>query len=212
MPNLTSQSRWPGPHGGRQRLLAHEVTEDRQASSRVSALMWIRSKKSPSAGKALTLLWAAEPEMDERRRHLRRAILEADDRRHLAEAGEVLRLEVEHRDAVPVDAGVDIHDELASARLGRHRGDPLGGGSLVDLDAETGGRFNDPRDRRGAIRSSVRLGRHGTGSGSPQSVNQLTPPSIGATWSGRCVAWPRAVTVASTVHASSIVVVRSSVA
>jgi hypothetical protein len=34
------------------------------ASSRVSALMCTRSKKSQSAGKALILLWAADPEID----------------------------------------------------------------------------------------------------------------------------------------------------
>ena len=61
-----------------------------QASSRVGAVMWMRSKKSQSAGKRVILLWAAEPEIDERGQDVRRPILEADDRRHLPEAGEVV--------------------------------------------------------------------------------------------------------------------------
>src|SRR6185369_8238622 len=69
-----------------------------------------------------------------------------DDERHLTETGQVLGLEVEHRDAMPVDARIDVDHQLAAASLGLHRGDPFGGFGLVELDPEPGGRFDDLRD------------------------------------------------------------------
>ena len=46
-----------------------------------------------------------------------------------------------------VDAGVDVDDELAAARLGLHRGDPFGRFALVELHPEPRRRFDDAGDR-----------------------------------------------------------------
>ena len=63
-PNLTSQSRWVGPVAVSRAFWRMRSARIAHASSRVSALMWTRSKKSQSAGYALILLCAADPEME----------------------------------------------------------------------------------------------------------------------------------------------------
>ena len=73
----------------------------------------------------------------ERGEHFGRPILEADDLAHLAEAGEIGRREVEHGNAMAVDAGVDVDDEIAAQCLGLHGRHPILGLLLVELDAET---------------------------------------------------------------------------
>ena len=63
-PNLTSQSRWVGPVAVARAFSRMRSARIAHASSRVSARIWTRSKKSQSAGYALILLWAADPEID----------------------------------------------------------------------------------------------------------------------------------------------------
>ena len=117
-----------------------------QASSRVSALMLMRSKKSQSAGKALILLWAAEPEIDSAVRTLggrsSKPTILAISRNRARSAG----LEVEHGYAMAVDAGVDVDDEIAARRLVGHCVHPVLGLALVELDAEAPGGFHHPGD------------------------------------------------------------------
>ncbi len=65
-------------------------------------------------------------------------VLEADDRRDALEPFEILRRKVEHRSSMAEDAGVDIDDDIATGRLGRHRLDPDSRFAGVDLDAQSG--------------------------------------------------------------------------
>ena len=67
----------------------------RSASSLVGAVMWMRSKKSQSAGNAWIRLCALTAGERQGGLHVG-PVLEADDGRDLLEAGEVRRVEVEH--------------------------------------------------------------------------------------------------------------------
>ena len=137
--------------------------------------MWMRSKKSQSAGKVLILLWAAEPEIESAVRTLGGRSSKPTILRHLAEAGEVRRGEVEHRDAVAVDAGVDVDDEVAAARLGLHGRDPVLGLLLVELDAQA----LRPTRRPGRSRRLARP--RSTGACFPVPAGRLTVPGSMAT-------------------------------
>ncbi len=135
------------PGRGVEGLLAHEIGEDGArllAGVRTDvdtleevAVGWIR----------VDLALGRRPGDRQRGHDLRRPVLEADDRGHLAEPREVLRLEVEHRDPMAVDAAVDVDDEVTAARLGLHRRDPFRGLVLVEFHPEPSGRRDDPRDR-----------------------------------------------------------------
>ena len=46
-----------------------------------------------------------------------------------------------------VDPALDIDHEFPATRLGLHRGDPLGGFVLVELDPDARRRRDDPGDR-----------------------------------------------------------------
>jgi hypothetical protein len=86
----------------------------------------------------------------QRRGHLRRAVLEADESPDLPEALQLPRLEVEHRHAVAVDARGDVdHDVGVGRGVGLHGGQPAPRLLLVHLDAEPPGRVDQPLDRIG---------------------------------------------------------------
>ncbi len=137
---------------GGQRLLADQVGKDRaRLLARVGAD--VDPLEEVAVGRVGVDLALRRRARDRQRgQDLRRPILEADDGRHLAEAREVLRLEVEHRDPVAVDAAVDVDDELTATGLGLHRGDPLLGLRLVELDPQSRRRFDDLGDRLVTIR------------------------------------------------------------
>jgi hypothetical protein len=64
----------------------------------------------------------------------------------------------QHRDAVAVDAAVDVNHEIAAARLDRHRGNPFVGLALIQLHAQTSGGFDHAGDGVGALDDLVRRG------------------------------------------------------
>ena len=135
------------PDRGVERLLAHQVGEDR-----AGLLACVGGDVDPLEEVAIGRV-GVDLALGRRTRDrqggqdLRRPVLEADDRRHLAETGEIGRLEVEHRHAVAVDPRIDVDDEIAAGRLGLHRGDPVGRLLLVQLDAEARRRLDDLGDR-----------------------------------------------------------------
>ena len=105
------------PDGRRQRLLAHEIGEDGAGLlARVGAD--VDPLEEVAVGRVgVDLALGGRPGDRQGRQDLRRAVLEADDRRHLAEAGEILGLEVEHGDTVAVHAQGSRHlraDEAAT--------------------------------------------------------------------------------------------------
>ena len=58
-----------------------------------------------------------------------------------------LRVKVQERDAVAVDARLDVHGEIATGGVaGRHGRQPLARRRLVHLHAEPGRRLDDPGD------------------------------------------------------------------
>ena len=116
-----------GPDHRRQRLLAHQVAQDRAglvAAARrdVDALEVVAvardssgSCSGPPSRRGPGAVATARP------------VLEADDLADRPEPGEVRGREVEHRDPVAVHAAVDVDHDVAADGLRLHRGDPVGG-------------------------------------------------------------------------------------
>ena len=130
-----------------QRLLANEIGED---GARL--LAGVGADMDPleevAVGRVgVDLALRGRPGDRQGRQDLWRTVREAHDLRHLPETGEILRLEVEHRDSMAVHAAFDVDDQLATAGLGLHGRDPLGCLALVQLHAEPSRRLDDPGDR-----------------------------------------------------------------
>jgi len=85
--------------------------------------------------------------------HLAGLIAELHQLADLAEVGQVLGAEIEHRDLVAKDPGAGVDDDIPAGLGGGHRREPLEGFRLVELDAEAAGGFDDSgnfgRGRRG---------------------------------------------------------------